>query len=141
MNPRITVITLAVSDLEKSVAFYRDGLGWETPGIIGKEVENGAVAFFHLSGGLIMALWPREFLALDAHVPLGEGDSQTRFTLGHNVNTREEVDTVLATAVKAGGKIVDPAHDRPWGGYSGYFADMDGHLWDVVWNPELRVDD
>ncbi|HEX5493513.1 MAG TPA: VOC family protein [Mycobacteriales bacterium] len=139
MKPRITVITLAVRDLDRSVGFYRDGLGWDTPGIIGQEVENGAVAFFPLPGGLILALWPQEFLAADAHVPLGDQNTQTRFTLGHNVNSREEVDAVLAAATAAGATIVDPARDRLWGGYSGYFADPDGHLWDVVWNPEFPV--
>lgn len=141
MKPRISVVTLAVRDLPRAVAFYRDGLGWPTQGIVGEETENGAVAFFELPGGLLLALWPAEFLARDAGVPLGDGRDQTRFTLGHNVNSKAEVDAVIQAAVAGGATLVNPARGRPWGGYSGYFADPDGHLWDIVWNPELRVEE
>lgn len=141
MKPRINVITLAVDDLEKSLAFYRDGLGWPTRGIVGAEIENGAVAFFHLSGGLILALYPLESLAKDAGLPIALPNSPTRFSLGHNVISKEEVDAVLAAATAAGAVVVDPAHDRAWGGYSGYFKDPDGHLWEVVWNPELQIEE
>lgn len=142
IKPRINVISLATKDLEKAVAFYRDGLGWPTDGIVGQDIdENGAVAFFTLDNGLILAVWPKESMHKDAKL-LEDIDAQTtEMTLGYNVNSKQDVDEVLATAKAAGAKIVDPAQDRPWGGYSGYFADVDGHLWDVVWNPELTVSD
>ncbi len=141
MKPRINVITVAVGDLEKSVAFYRDRLGWPTEGIIGAEIENGAVAFFNLPGGLIFALYPQEFLAKDASLPSGLPNNPTSFSLGHLVNSKEEVDAALAKAAAAGAVVVDPAHERAWGGYSGYFQDPDGHLWEVVWNPGMPVEE
>ncbi len=140
MKPRINVITLAVGDLERSVGFYRDGLGWPTQGIVGADIENGAVAFFNMASGLILAVWPQESLARDANLPAGRRNGPTRFSLGYNVNSREEVDTVFAEAAAAGAVVVNPARDRAWGGYSGYFQDPDGHLWEVVWNPELRIE-
>lgn len=136
MKPRVTVITLAVDDLERAVRFYRDGLGLETPGIVGREFEHGAVAFFDLAGGLKLALWPRASLAHDAGLPLGI-PSSTEFTLGHNVSSRDEVDAVLEQARRAGAVVVKPARETFWGGYAGYFQDPDGHLWEVVWNPAL----
>lgn len=136
MIPRVTVITLGVDDLERSVAFYRDGLGLSTDGIIGREFEHGAVAFFDLQPGLRLAIWPRASIAHDAGLAAGPS-SQTELTLGHNVRNREEVDATMAAALVAGAAIVKPAHDTFWGGYSGYFADPDGHLWEVVWNPDL----
>ncbi len=140
MKPRITILTLGVDDLERSVAFYRDGLGFRTKGIVGKEFEHGAVAFFELQSGLQLALWPRASLAHDtglARTP----SSPTEFSLGHNVNSREEVDRVMQQAGEAGAKIVKQAGDTFWGGYTGYFQDPDGHLWEVAWNPQIRVDD
>ena len=134
MNPRIKVITLGVNDLEKSLAFYRDGLGLPTEGIIGTEFEDGAVAFFNLNDDLVLALYPRAALAKDGKVPLGPA-SPSEFSLGHNVGSRQEVDAVMEQAAAAGAYITDPAHDRFWGGYSGYFQDIDGHLWEVAWNP------
>lgn len=139
MKPRINVITLAVANLEKSYEFYSKGLGWQSDGIVGTEIENGAVAFFNLSNGLVMALWPRESLLADAKLDGGSQNHSTQFSLGYNVNTKQEVDDAMSAAVEAGGVTVDPAQDRAWGGYSGYFKDLDGHLWDVVWNPELIV--
>jgi catechol 2,3-dioxygenase-like lactoylglutathione lyase family enzyme len=140
MKPRVTVITLAVGDLERSVAFYRDGLGLPTEGIIGKEFEHGAVAFFDLQSGLKLALWPRESLSHDTRLPAG-APSATELSLGHNVRSKEEVDAVMAEAKKAGAVVVKPAADTFWGGYSGYFQDPDGHLWEIVWNPQLLPDD
>lgn len=140
MKPRVTVITLGVEDLEKSLAFYRDGLGFPTQGIIGKEFEHGAVAFFDLQSGLKLAIWPRKSLSHDAGVPLGHS-SQTELTLGHNVSSKEEVDAVMEQARRAGAKIIKTAHNTFWGGYSGYFEDVDHHLWEVVWNPQLEVKD
>jgi catechol 2,3-dioxygenase-like lactoylglutathione lyase family enzyme len=140
MKPRITVITLGVDDLEKAVAFYRDGLGLPTDGIVGQEFEHGAVAFFELQSGLRLALWARADIAHDTALPRS-GRSPTELTLGHNVSRREEVDVVMAQAARAGARIVKPAQDTFWGGYAGYFADPDDHLWEVVWNPQWVVAD
>lgn len=139
MEPRITVITLGVEDLHRAVAFYRDGLGWPTEGVVGTEFEGGAVAFFPLAGGLQLALYPRRQIAEDANVD-GTPGGAAGFTLGHNVASREDVDDVMATAEAAGAEVTDRPRDRAWGGYSGHFTDPDGHVWEVVWNPELPVD-
>lgn len=121
--------------------FYRDGLGWHTDGIVGREFENGAVAFFDLRGGLRLALWPRRSLAADAVLAAGPR-SPTEFSLGHNVGSRREVDDAMARAKAVGARIVKPAHETFWGGYAGYFLDPDDHLWEVVWNPRWTdVDD
>jgi catechol 2,3-dioxygenase-like lactoylglutathione lyase family enzyme len=136
MQPRITVITLGVDDLERAVTFYRDGLGLKTDGIVGTEFEHGAVAFFDLQAGLKLALWPRASLAHDARLPLGTPNA-TDISLGHNVASRAEVDAVMEQARRAGAGIVKPAQETFWGGYAGYFQDPDQHLWEVVWNPQL----
>jgi catechol 2,3-dioxygenase-like lactoylglutathione lyase family enzyme len=139
MQARVTVITLCVHDLEKAVAFYRDGLGLRTAGIIGREIEQGAVAFFKMNeDSLILALWPRTSLAHDLNLTPGPRGA-LEFTIGHNVNSKSAVDAVLAEAARAGATIAAPGKDRAWGGYSGYFQDPDGHLWEVVWNPQLPV--
>ena len=140
MNRRLTVLTLGVDDLDRALRFYRDGLGFETRGLVGQEFEHGAVAFFELQAGLRLALWPRRSIAHDRGVPEG-AKSSTEITLGHNVSTRAEVDILLAQAERAGARIVKHACDTFWGGYSGYFADPDGHLWEIVWNPQLIVAD
>lgn len=140
MKPRISVVTLGVDDLEKAVEFYRDGLGLPTKGIVGKEFEYGAVAFFELSAGLMLALWPRESISRDSGLQKG-AISPTEFTIGHNVISREEVDVVMDQAKTAGACIVKAAHDTFWGGYAGYFQDPDQHLWEIVWNPELLPND
>lgn len=136
MKSRITVITIGVDDLERSVRFYRDGLGLATQGIIGQEFEHGAVAFFDLQSGLKLALWPRNSIAHDSGLPL-QPRSATEFTLGHNVSSKAEVDAVMEQAKLAGGAVVKPAGDTFWGGYAGYFQDPDQHLWEVAWNPQL----
>jgi uncharacterized protein len=136
MQPRITVITLGVDDLERAVAFYRDGLGLKTDGIVGTEFEHGAVAFFDLQAGLKLALWPRASLAHDARLSLGTPNASD-ISLGHNVASRAEVDAVMEQARRAGAGIVKPAQETFWGGYAGYFQDPDQHLWEVVWNPQL----
>ncbi len=136
MPPHLSVLTLAVDDLDRAVRFYRDGLGLPTEGIVGTEFTHGAVAFFEMGGGLKLALWPRASLAHDAGLPLGS-PSATEFSLGHNVGSRVEVDALLAQAGRAGALIVKPAGETFWGGYAGYFQDPDGHLWEVVWNPQL----
>ncbi len=135
MKPRITVITIGVNDLERSLHFYREGLGLATEGIIGKEFPYGAVVFIQLQPGLRLALWPRTSIAHDTGLPVTP-PSVTEMTLGHNVLSKAEVDAVMAQAEAAGAVIVKPAHDTFWGGYSGYFQDPDGHLWEVVWNPQ-----
>ncbi len=135
MKPRITLITLGVSDLERSVSFYRDGLGFATNGIVGTQFEHGAVAFFELESGLKLALWPRTSLAHDSGLPVTAACA-TELSLGHNVASKAEVDAAMEQAKRAGATIVKPAHDTFWGGYSGYFQDPDGHLWEVAWNPE-----
>jgi catechol 2,3-dioxygenase-like lactoylglutathione lyase family enzyme len=140
MKPRITVITLAVDDLERSLRFYRDGMGLNGDGIVGTEFEHGAVAFFDLESGLRLAIWPRTSLAHDSGIPLTHR-SATEFTLGHNVASKAEVDTVMNQAKRAGAVIVKVAQDTFWGGYAGYFQDPDGHLWEVVWNPQWTVPD
>lgn len=138
MKPRITVITLGVDDLEKSLRFYRDGLGLPTQGIIGKEFEHGAVAFFDLQNGLKLAIWARGDLAYDTKIPVS-APAPTEFSLGHNVASKKEVDAVMEQAKRAGAKIIKPAEDTFWGGYAGYFQDPDGHLWEIVWNPQMEI--
>ena len=142
MKPRIHVITLAVADLQRSLSFYRR-LGLESPGVVGTEFTGddehpaGDIAIFELSG-VLLCLYPESELAKDAALPQGP-PSATAFSLGHAVPAREEVDAVLADARAAGATITDAPHDRPWGIYSGYFQDLDGHLWEVLWNPALEV--
>ena len=138
MKPRISVITIGVDDLERALRFYRDGLGLRTEGIIGKEFEHGAVAFFDLQTGLKLAIWPRASISHDSGLPLSS-PNPTEFTIGHNVNSKAEVDTVMEQAKNAGAVIVKPAQDTFWGGYAGYFQDPDRHLWEVVWNPQLTI--
>lgn len=138
MKPRITLVTLGVDDLEKALRFYRDGLGLSTEGIVGKEFEHGAVAFFELESGLKLALWPRKSLAHDSGLPV-TARSATEFTLAHNVASRSEVDAVMRQATKAGAVIVKAAQETFYGGYAGYFQDPDGHLWEVAWNPQWKV--
>ena len=140
MKPRIKVITLGVGDLEKSLAFYRDGLGLPTQGIIGTEFEDGAVVFFNMNDDLILALYPKSALAKDAKVSVGL-PSPAEFSLGHIVKSKQEVDALIERAERAGAFVTDPARDRFWGGYSGYFQDLDGHLWEIAWNPAWKVRD
>ncbi len=141
MEARIHVLTLAVSDLERALSFYRDGLGFDSAGVIGTEFVGGddnaagAVVMFNLNG-LTLALYPRSELAKDAQVPLGPSKTG-EFSIGHLVASKDDVDTLLAQARAAGATLTGPAHERPWGIYSGYFADLDGHLWEIIWNPQL----
>lgn len=140
MKPRISVITLGVADLERAFHFYRHGLGLPSPGIVGQEFEYGAVAFFDLQHGLRLALWPRTSLARDSGLALGP-PSATECLLSHNVGSSEEVDAVMAQAEAAGATIVKPPGKTFWGGYAGYFQDPDGHLWEVVWNPQWQLEE
>jgi len=136
MKPRISLITLGVDDLERAVEFYGRGLGLKTDGIVGKEFEHGAVAFFELEGGLRLALWPRKSLSHDSGLPVS-ASSPTDFCLAHNVSSKAEVDAVMHEVRNAGAVIVKSAHDTFYGGYAGYFQDPDKHLWEVAWNPEM----
>lgn len=140
MKPGVSVITLGVDDLERSLHFYRNGLGLETDGIVGQRFEHGAVVFIDLQPGLRLALWPRRSISHDTGLPHGAG-SPTEFTLGHNVASRAEVDALIKQAADAGAVIVKPAGETFWGGYGGYFQDPDGHLWEVVWNPDWMPQD
>jgi uncharacterized protein len=134
------VITLAVADLERALAFYRNALGLDSPGVTGTEFTGdetnaaGAVVMFRLEGGAVLALYPRSELAKDAEISPGPARSG-EFSLGHLVPTRADVDALLARA-EAAGAIVTRPRDRPWGIYSGYFRDPDGHLWELIHNPE-----
>lgn len=135
MHPRISFITLGVDDLARAVAFYRDGLGLPTRGIVGAEFEYGAVAFFELQPALTLALWPRASLARDTGLPVDVA-APTNMSLAHNVHTPADVDAVLARATGAGARLVKAASDTFYGGYAGYFLDPDGHLWEIAWNPK-----
>lgn len=142
MEPRIDVITLAVSDLERSLQFYRDGLGFESAELVGADYPGddltpaGAAAMFKLAGGLMLMLYPRSELAKDANIAPGSAHSGD-FSIGHLVSAQADVDALLARAEHAGATLTDRPHDRPWGIYSGYFRDLDGHLWEVIWNPRM----
>jgi len=140
MKARISVITLGVDNLEASLEFYRDGLGFPTEGIIGKEFEHGAVAFFDLQNGLKFAIFERSNIAVDAGIAQ-TGRSPTEFTIGHNVTSEAEVDAAMAQAISAGARLVRPAQNTFWGGYAGYFQDPDDHLWEVVFNPAFLPED
>jgi catechol 2,3-dioxygenase-like lactoylglutathione lyase family enzyme len=139
MKPRITVLTLGVDDLERSFAFY-EGLGLPTQGIVGREFEHGAVAFFDLQAGVKLAIWPRDSLAHDTGLTKSP-PSATELSIGHTVRSEQEVDVVMKQAEQAGATIVKAARKTFWGGYGGYFADPDGHLWEVVFNPSLIPND
>ena len=137
MEPHIDVLTLAVSDLERALAFYRDGLGLESPGVIGTEfigdatTAAGAAVMFRVRDGLVLALYPRTELAKDANVPVGPPRSGD-LSIGHVVASKADVDALLARAEAAGATLTDQPHERPWGIYSGYFRDLDGHLWEII---------
>lgn len=138
MRPRIKVLTLGVDDLERSLAFYRDGLGLPTEGIVGTEFEDGAVVFIEMNQDLVLALWPRESLARGAGIELGPR-SASNFMIAHNVGSKEEVDAIMEEAVRAGAHVTNPAKPQSWGGYCGYFQDHDGHVWEIAWNPAWEV--
>jgi uncharacterized protein len=136
MKPRISVLTIGVDDLERAVTFYRDGLGLPTEGIVGRQFEHGAVAFFELAGGLKLAAFARDDLARDCGLPKS-GRSPTELSIGHNVASEQEVDAVIDQAAKAGATVVKKPRTTFWGGYAGYFLDPEGHLWEVVFNPDF----
>lgn len=138
MEQRLSLITLGVADLARSRRFYEQGLGW-TPSPASQE----AIAFYQLggqTGGMALALYGRDALAEDAH--LAESGPTSGFggiTLAHNVRSREAVDALMDRAAQAGARVLKPAQDVFWGGYSGYFADPDGHPWEVCWNPHFPL--
>jgi uncharacterized protein len=134
MEPRLHIVTLGVRDLGRAVSFYRDGLHWPM-----SSASVGDFAIFRLSTGTALALYPRDLLAADANVPDGGGFGCV--TLAQNVPDKESVDRVLAEAVEAGGRLLKPAAMAEWGGYSGYFADPDGHPWEIAWNPFFGLED
>jgi uncharacterized protein len=135
MQARLSVITLGVDDLERSVRFYRDGLGLPTQGIVGTQYPNGAVAFFDLQAGLKLALWTRQSLAVDAGLPVGPR-SATEMALAHNVATEAEVRDILNQALAAGATLIKAPGPAFWGGYTAGFQDPDGHLWEIAYNPK-----
>jgi catechol 2,3-dioxygenase-like lactoylglutathione lyase family enzyme len=143
VEPHVDVLTLGVGDLERALAFYR-ALGLESAGVIGTQYEGdettpaGAAAMFELRSGLALMLYPRSELAKDANTSLESGTSA--FSIGHFVSSRAEVDAVLERAEAAGATLTEEPHERPWGIYSGYFRDPDGHLWEIIWNPRRRLD-
>lgn len=136
MEPRVTLLTLGVDNLDRALRFYRDGLGWKTEGIVGTQFERGAVVFFNLQPGLKLGLWERKNLAWDAGIPL-QPSSSTEFALAHNVPSKEAVDQLIQQAARAGATILKPPGPAFWGGYAAYFADPDGHLWEIAWNPNF----
>lgn len=135
MRPSISYITLGVANLERSLSFYRDAFGWPTAGIVGEQYSHGAVAFFKLEGGLTFALWPRSSIAADSGVACGAPDS-CGLMLAHNVESIAAVDHLMAHLAAAGAHIQKPAQQLFWGGYGGIIADPDGHLWEIVYNPQ-----
>lgn len=137
MEARLSLITLGVADLERARRFYVDGLGLPQ-----RPESQEAVIFIELKG-LWLSLFSREALAHDANVPhesRGEHGKFGGITLAHNVRSKSEVDALLTQAERASGRIVKPAQDAFWGGYSGYFSDPDGHLWEVAWNPHFWIE-
>lgn len=133
MEPRISIITLGVADLDRSVEFYRDGLG-----LVLYDENTESIAFFQ-NKGTWLALYPREALAADVGIPT-QGSGFSGVTLAHNLRSKEEVDELLEVAVTAGATLVKPAQDTFWGGYSGYFSDPDGYLWEIAWNPFFWIE-
>ena len=131
MEQRLSMVTLGVADLARARRFYEDGLGWQ------RANKHDEVVFYQ-AGGMVLGLFGREALAEDAQVE-SAGSGFRAIALAYNARDRAEVDAVLAEAEATGGRIVKPAHDAFWGGYSGYFADPDGHLWEVAWNPDWEL--
>ena len=134
MKPKVSLITLGVADLARSLAFYRDGLGLPTDNY----KPDAGVVFFRLEGNMLLAIWPREELAKDAGIS-PEGAGFGRFSLAHNVADKAAVDAVFAEAVAAGATALKEPGEVFWGGYTAYFADPDGHLWEIAWNPDIDL--
>jgi uncharacterized protein len=131
MEQRVSIVTLGVANLQRSSEFY-ERIGWR------RSMEQSEGIVFFQAGGMALALYPREELAKDANVASGDSGFQG-ISLAYNARNRSEVDSVLAEAVAAGAKILKPAQEAFWGGYSGYFSDPDGFLWEVAWNPAFPI--
>jgi uncharacterized protein len=140
MKQRINILTLGVNDLKKSLEFYHNGLGWTTKGIVGTEFENGEVVLFDLTNGMKLSLYERKNLAWDSTLEL-QPESATEFSIGYFVNSDVEVVTIMEQAENAGAKIIKPAQKTFWGGYAGYFRDLDGHLWEIGHNPAWKIEE
>ncbi len=140
MKQRINLLTLGVKDLKKSMKFYQNGLGWKTKGIVGTEFENGAAVLFELDNGRMLCLYERKNLAWDSKLKL-QAESPTEFSIGYFVNSDKEVDVIMEQAKKAGAKITKSAQKAFWGGYHGYFQDLDGHLWEIGHNPAWKIEE
>lgn len=140
MKQVINILTLGVNDLGNSLTFYQNAFGWKTKGIVGTEFENGAIVLFDLDNGLKLSLYERKSLAWDSGLKQ-QPESATEFSIGHFVNSKEDVDDIMKQAEKAGAKIIKPAQKTFWGGYAGYFQDIDGHLWEIGYNPGWTVDE
>jgi predicted lactoylglutathione lyase len=136
MEQRLSLITLGVADIARGRAFY-EALGWKASPFGASATGEASVCFFDL-GGLVFSLWGQAALAKDANAA-NQVSAFRGIALAYNARERVEVDTVLADAKRAGGRIVKPAHDTFYGGYAGYFADPDGHLWEIAWNPEFKI--
>ncbi|MEM7715877.1 MAG: VOC family protein [Cyanobacteria bacterium P01_A01_bin.68] len=134
MRQKLNIVTLGVQDLERSLKFYKDGLGWKL-----SSASNENIAFFQMSG-VVFSLYPREKLAEDVTIN-SDGDGFSGITLAYNAKAEAEVDEVLKKVEALGAKIIKKAEKVFWGGYSGYFADFDGHLWEVAWNPFFEFDE
>ena len=133
MEQRLSLVTLGVADLARSARFYEDGLGWR------RGTDDEGVVFFQMPG-TILSLYPRAALAEDVGVA-ELASAPAAVTLAYNTRSRDEVDELIAKAVSAGASLVKAAKDAFWGGYSGYFADPDGHLWEVAFNPFWEIDE
>lgn len=131
MEQRLSFVTLGVADLERSRRFYEDGLGW-------RRGNSGAEIVFFQAGGMLLALYPRGALAADAHVDAA-GTGFGGITLGYNTRSREEVGQLVEQARRAGATVLLEPEDAFWGGYHGYFADPDGHPWEIAWAPQVRI--
>lgn len=146
MNSQITFITLAVQDLKRSITFYKDGLGFQPTEIFGSEFHDeitgaqGTISFIKLQNGLTLGLYERSNLAKDASISL-DNESSTEFSLGLAVKTKEQVDKLLKKAVAAGATLTKEPHKRPWGVYSGYIKDINGHLWEVTYDPQNEIEE
>jgi uncharacterized glyoxalase superfamily protein PhnB len=140
MNQRINLLTLGVNDLKNAMKFYQKGMGWQTKGIAGAEHENGAVVLFELDNGVMFCLYERKHLAWDSKLSL-QKESATEFSIGYFVNSEKEVDAIMEQAKKAGANITKPAQSAFWGGYHGYFQDLDGHLWEIGYNPSWKIEE
>ncbi|MEL6164236.1 MAG: VOC family protein [Cyanobacteria bacterium J06641_2] len=134
MRQQLSIVTLGVKDLQRSLKFYKDGLGWKP-----SNASNENITFFQM-GGVVFSLYPRDKLAEDVKIK-PDGDGFSGITLAYNAKDKTEVDNVLKQVESLGAKIVKKAEKVFWGGYSGYFSDFDGHLWEVAWNPFFEFDE